>query len=72
MEPRAGVEEAQCSVAEVVGAVRGTVARVLERDGRLAELDQRACRRAAPASRPRSRHVILGFLNSVLTTHQSL
>ena len=29
-------------MAEVVGAVRGTVARVLERDGRLAELDQRA------------------------------
>ena len=42
LEPRAGVEEAQSSVAEVVGAVRGTVARVLERDGRLAELDQRA------------------------------
>ena len=39
LEPRAGVEEAQCSVAEVVGAVRGTVARVLERDGKLAELD---------------------------------
>ena len=42
LEPRAGVEEAQSSVAEVVGAMRGTVAKVLERDGRLAELDQRA------------------------------
>ena len=42
LEQRAGVEEAQSSVAEVVGAMRGTVAKVLERDGRLAELDQRA------------------------------
>ena len=42
LEPRAGVEEAQSSVAEVVGTMRGTVAKVLERDGRLAELDQRA------------------------------
>ena len=39
-------------MAEVVGAVRGTVARVLERDGRLAELDQRACRRADPLPGP--------------------
>ena len=34
LEQRAGVEEAQSSVAEVVGAMRGTVAKVLERDDR--------------------------------------
>ena len=42
VEKQSRVAQAQTVVEEVVGVMRGNVGKVLERDGRLAELDQRA------------------------------
>ena len=42
VEKQSRVAQAQTVVEEVMGVMRGNVGKVLERDGRLAELDQRA------------------------------